>query len=173
MTSKKFHLSNFNAKTTNWYKNGRTFYEGLKIDAITSQFGLHQLINEPTHLTGNSSSCIDLIFVSQPNLAMESCVHSSLHLNCHHQIVFTKFNLKIFYPPPYEREIWHCSKANTEIICKSINGLSWENRFSNTDANQKVYLMKQLRIFYLTLYQTRQSFVMIAIPYGSIAKLKV
>ena len=96
-------LGDFNAKTTNWYKNDINSYEGLKIDTITSQFGLQQLINEPTHLTANSSSCIDLIFTSQPNLVMGS--HSSVHPNCHHQIVFAKINLKIYYPPPYEREI--------------------------------------------------------------------
>ena len=32
-------LGNFNAKTTNWYKNDINSYEGLKIDIITSQFG--------------------------------------------------------------------------------------------------------------------------------------
>ena len=95
-------LVNFNAKTTNWYKNYISSYEGLKIDTITSQFGLQQLINEPTHLTANSSSCIDLIFTSQPNLVMESGVNSSLHPNCHHQIVFAKINLKSCYRPPYE-----------------------------------------------------------------------
>ena len=131
-------IGDFNAKTTNWYKTDTTSYEGLKIDAITSQFGLHQLINESTHLTGNFSSCIDLIITSQPNLVMESGVYSSLHPNCHHQIVFAKFNLEIFYPPTYEREIWHYSKANTDLIRRSINEFSWENRFSNTDANQKV-----------------------------------
>ena len=38
--------SDFNAKTTNWYKNDTKSYEGLKIDAITSQFGLQQLPNK-------------------------------------------------------------------------------------------------------------------------------
>ena len=77
-------IGDFNAKTTNWSKNDTTSCEGLKTEAITSQFGLQQLINEPTHLRGNSSSCIDLIFTSQPNLFMESGGHSSLHPNCHH-----------------------------------------------------------------------------------------
>ena len=36
---------------------------------------------------------------------MESGVHSSLHTNCHYQIVFAKINLKIYYPSPYERVI--------------------------------------------------------------------
>ena len=74
-------LGDFNAKTTNWYKNDISSYEGLKIDTISSQIGLQQLINKPTHLTANSSLCIDLIFTSQPNLVMESSVHSSLHPN--------------------------------------------------------------------------------------------
>ena len=87
-------LGDLNAKTTNWYKNDINSYEGLKIDTITSQFGLQQLINELTHLTANSSSCIHLIFTTQSNLEMESGVHSSLHPNCHHQIAFAKINLK-------------------------------------------------------------------------------
>ena len=56
-------LGNFNAKTTNWYKNDMNSSEGLRIDAITSQLGIQQIINEPTYLTCNS--CIGLIFTSQ------------------------------------------------------------------------------------------------------------
>ena len=92
-------IGDFNAKTTKWYKNDTKSYKGLKIDFITSQFGLQQLIHEPTHLTGKSFSCIDLIVTSQPNFVMESGVHSSLHSSYHHQIVLTKFDLKNFYPP--------------------------------------------------------------------------
>ena len=58
----------------------------------------------------------------------------------HHQIVLAEFNLKIFYPPPYKREIWNYKKANTDLIRRSVNEISWENRFSNTDANQNVHL---------------------------------
>ena len=137
-------LGDFNAKTTNWYKNDINSYEGLKIDTITSQFGLQQLINEPTHLTANSSSCIDLIFTSQPNLVMESGVHSSLHPNCqHHQIVFARINLKTYYPQPYEREIWHYEKANADLIRRSIDQFSWDIRFPHIDVNQKVHLFNQ------------------------------
>ena len=116
-----FPLGNFNSKTTNWYKNDKNSYEGLKIDTITSQFGLQQIINEPTYLTSNSSSCIDLMFTSQPNLVMESGVHSSLHPSCYHQIGFAKINLKIYYPPLYEGEFWHYEKANADLIRRSIN----------------------------------------------------
>ena len=83
-------LGGFHAKITNWYKNNINSYEVLKFDTITFQFGLQQTINEPTYLTSDSSSCIELIFTSQPNLAMESDVHSSLHPNCHHRTIFVK-----------------------------------------------------------------------------------
>ena len=52
---------------------------------------------------------------------MESGIHSSLHENCNHQITYTKFSLKIYYPPPYEREVWHYQKANVENIRKAIS----------------------------------------------------
>lgn len=89
-------------------------YEGFKIEAITSQLGLQQIIKEPTHFIGNFSSCIDLIFILQSNLVLESVFHFSLHPNRHHQLVFGKFNLKIAYPSLYGREIWHYEKVNTD-----------------------------------------------------------
>ena len=74
---------------------------------------------------------------------IESGVHSSLHPNCHHQIVFANVNLKICYLPPYERELWHYEKANADLIRRSIHQFPWHDRFSNIDVNQKVHLFNQ------------------------------
>ena len=105
-------LGDFSINPNLWFKGDKT-YEGSKIDAITSQFRLQQLIIEPTHLVADSSSCIDLIFTSPPNLVMKSVVHSSLHPNCYDHITYAKFNLKIRY-----WEIWYYGKASHQ---KSIN----------------------------------------------------
>ena len=109
-------IDDFNAKSSNWYTGDVTTFEGSKIEAITSQFGLQQIINEPTHIQGKSVFCFDLIFSSQPNLVMSSGIHPSLHQNCHHQIIFAKFNLKVHYPPSYESELWYFKKANTDHL---------------------------------------------------------
>ena len=98
---------------------------------------MHQVIEEPTHIL-DTSSCIDLIFTSQPNLIIESGVHSSLHSNCHHQIIFAKFNLEVVYPPPYVRKFWHYKDANTKLIRWAINEFNWRRAFSNTNVNEKV-----------------------------------
>ena len=117
-------ITDFNAKSKNWCSQDKTSFEGKTIESVTSQFRLYQLIHEPTHLFENSSSCIDLIFTSQPNLVVESDVHPSLHPNCHHQIVFAKFNLMISYPPPYSREVWHYREANTDLIRRAISNFN-------------------------------------------------
>ena len=93
------------------------------------------------------------MFTSQPNLVMESGVHSSVHSNCHHQITYAKFNLKIYYPPPYEQEIWHYEKANIDHIRRSIDEFSWERCFANTSVNVKVHMfnktIKNLMCYYI------------------------
>ena len=81
---------------------------------------MKQVITEPTHTLGNSSSCIDLIFSNQPNLAMDSGVHPTLHSKCHHQIIYAKLNLKIEYPIPYTRKIWNYSRSETDLINRCI-----------------------------------------------------
>ena len=43
-------LGDFNAKSSNWYNKDIASDEGRKIEAVTSQNGLHQEINEPTHI---------------------------------------------------------------------------------------------------------------------------
>ena len=43
-------IGDVNAKSKNWYSQDKTSFEGKTIESITSQFGLYQLINEPTHL---------------------------------------------------------------------------------------------------------------------------
>ena len=62
------------------YHNDITTYKGSKIDGGTSQFELEQILKKPTHIIGDSSLFIDLIFTTLPNLVMESGVHSFLHL---------------------------------------------------------------------------------------------
>ena len=126
-------LGNFNAKSILWYNIDVTLYEGSKTDGVTSKFGLQQIIKEPTHL---SSPSIDLIFTTQTNLVMESGAQSLLHANCHHHITFAKFNIKIHYPPPYEREVWHYQKANADQIRQAISEFPWDNRFADINGNE-------------------------------------
>ena len=96
----------FNCRSTQWWENDIENNEGKLFEPLISDLGLHQLISEPTHLMGDSKSCIDLILTDQPNLVVESGVHPSLHEQCHHQIVHGKLFVSNIALPPYSRKIW-------------------------------------------------------------------
>ena len=61
----------------------------------------------------------------------------------------------------------------TLFVDQSMSSLGKTDFLIQMQIKKCIYLMKQLRIFFLFLYHTRQSFVMITIPHGSTAKLKI
>ena len=136
-------LGDFNAITQGWYQNDITTFEGSKINMVTSGFSLSQATKEPKHILSNSTSSIGLIFSSQFNIVMHSGVHPSLHPNCYHQTVFSKFNLTIFYPPLEKRLVWQDQLANTDVIKGAIELSDWEKFFSNLDVNKQVSVFNE------------------------------
>ena len=133
----------FNARSSSWWCNDINTIEGSHLYSLTSSNGFSQLINEPAHNQTNSSSFIDLIFTNQPNLSVNSGVHSSLHPNCHHQIVHTSFNLDIYNPPPYQRLIWDYKKADSTNIRKALDSVNWERLFDKKDLNSQVVTLNE------------------------------
>ena len=85
-------LGDFNAKSKPWSVNDTITKEGTVLVNLASLYGMKQLISNPTHILQHSSSCIDLIFVNQPNLVIDSGIHPPLHQNCHHQVIFCKLD---------------------------------------------------------------------------------
>ena len=82
-----------------------------------------------------------MLFTSQHNFVMESGVHSSLHQNCHYQIIYAKINLKVCYLPLYERVIRH---YQGEIkFNKQLNSFLWEKLFRNLNINKTVSLFNR------------------------------
>ena len=143
----------FNVRSSSWWSDDIDTVEGTRLESITSYYGLHQIINEPTHILPSSASCIDLIFTNQPNLVIDSGVHLSLHQNCHHQIIFAKINLKVYYPPPYKRLVWDYKKVNIDAINLAIKSFDCENAFNGKGINS------QLKLFNETLLNIFSNFI--------------
>ena len=66
------------------------------------------------------------MFTSQLNIITESGVQPSLHPNCHHQAVYAKFNLQIYYPPQYFREVLRYKDANNKLTSQTIDEFKWK-----------------------------------------------
>ena len=88
-------------------------------------------------------SFIDLIFTSQPNMVIDSGVHASLHSNCYRQIIYANFDLKIIYPPPYGRMMWHLKHASCDHIKRAIDIFDWEPALNNLAANDPVSVFNE------------------------------
>ena len=84
----------FNCRSALWWPDDLTNDEGKLFEPVIPSIGLHQLISEPTHEIGSSSSCIDLILTDQPNVFTETGVHPSLDPLCHHHIVYGELNVR-------------------------------------------------------------------------------
>ena len=122
-------LGDFNARSSTWWSNDITNINGTLIDSLTTTHGFKQLISDATHILPQSTSCIDLIFTDQPNYIIDCGTHPSLNKNCHHQITFCKLNLKVEYPPPYQRLVWNFKKSNNDAIKRAIELVNWNSLF--------------------------------------------
>ena len=76
-------------------------------------------------------------------MVVNNGVFQSIQQSCHHQTVFAKVNLKIFYPPPFTRHIWDYSNANHEAINNAFDGFDWEKAFSNVNVQAQVILFNE------------------------------
>ena len=68
----------------------------------------------------------------------------SLYVKCHHQIIFSKLNLNVVYPPPYQRLIWDYKKANVDCIKKSLDSVDWDLVLSNINVHQLVQYLNKI-----------------------------
>ena len=86
-------------------------------------------------------------------MVVNSGVHSSLHASCHSQIIFAKFDLKIYYPPPYKREVWHYQEADAILIRRAIHEFNWKRALPNLNADE------QVTVFSRTILNIMKNFI--------------
>ena len=86
---------------------------------------LYQMIEEPTKIRNEGSSCIDLIITDQANSFVAYGVHPSLDEHCQHQIIYGNLNVSLPSPPPYRRTINDYPKADVHVIKESISSTYW------------------------------------------------
>ena len=132
----------FNAHLQEWCASDRDDIYGITIQKIFNENGILQLVNQPTYITNNSKTCIDLVATDQPNLILSSEIHPSLHTTCHHQVNFVKLHLKCPPPPPFVRRVWHYDRANPSLIQRAISDYNWVEelgRASNPDQQVELF----------------------------------
>ena len=128
--------SDFNARSSSWWSEDINTSEVTKLYSLTSAKGFLQIINEPTHIQTNSSSCIDSVFTDQTNLSVNSGVHFSLHLNS-------------LIPPNHHYTSVLYGLKKRQILKKLGNSVNWETLFNKKviDAQVAVFTETILNVF--------------------------
>ena len=85
----------------------RTTTQGIKIDNMTYQYRVKQILQESIYISRSNRSCIDLIFTSQPNLSGLSFIVWKLQ-----QILFEKFSW------PRMKQLLDVLSMQTQIILR-------------------------------------------------------
>ena len=85
-------------------------------------------------------------------MVLDREVHSSLHPNSHHQIVFAKFDLIVFYPPLYSRHVEHYKYANIVQIKNTLASFNWEQAPPNNSNDKKTSVLNETIIIVISNY---------------------
>ena len=86
-------------------------------------------------------------------MVINSDVHSSFTLIVIIKLHLQKFDLKIYYPPPFEREVWHYQKADSILIRRAIYEFSWKRALSNLNVDE------QVTVFNRTILNIMKNFI--------------
>ena len=136
-------IGDFNARNLKWWSSDKETFEGRAMHSLTTSAAYTQLIDQPTYVINNSSSCTNLAFASNPNVIYNSCVELSLFDKHHNNLIFGELNFMVLLPPNYKRQVWDYKKANAEFIRRSISSVDWNFLFQGTSVNQKVMIFNK------------------------------
>ena len=84
---------------------------------------------------------------------MDSRVYPTLHSKCNHQIIYSKLNLEIKYPPTYAREVLDHGKAQFDLINVAIENFDWNKLLSGHN------IRNQINLFNRTIFKFFRNFI--------------
>ncbi len=119
---------------------------GGKLRNILNTHNMHQFISEPTRVTENSKSCLDIIASNNKNIIKDTWVVPPA-LGDHHS-VFCSFDHKKQKQKTFQREIWLYDKADYEGLNNALDAVDWDNELlgDTLDESCSKWLEKYLNI---------------------------
>ena len=102
--------------------------------------GYSKLVNLPI-ITKESSTCIDLVFATSPNLIRETGVELSISEKCDHNLIYGIIDFKVPFLSPYLRQVWDYKNADVSHIQSAISSNDWEFLFRWANVDKKVDIL--------------------------------
>ncbi len=125
-------LGDMNSKHSDWYSLDKTNYEGKMVKAFFESNGFDQLINDPTHFSTYTESCIDLMFTNNPFIIQDSGVTLPF-ANCDHAPIYCKLNILYKKRMSYDRHVWDFKRADFDKFRCDLTHVDWNSILSQSD----------------------------------------
>ncbi|XP_074651604.1 uncharacterized protein LOC141906258 [Tubulanus polymorphus] len=118
-------FGDFNSKNNLFCKSDTTDTSGRQLKILIDDLHLNQMINEPTRITSDSSSCIDLLLTDSPGHLLQHDVIAPIEKS-DHCALSVKLNSRCTAPNTNaEKIIWKYDQCNLAELNRSINTYDW------------------------------------------------
>lgn len=117
----------FNARSKFWWSDDVDSTEGHILYDIGNKHSLYQLIDQPTRVTANSRSCLDLIFCNSLGHILSTDVTPPISFS-DHSVTQLKLDLQCeAVNVPHVKRIWKYSLVNYDILNEAVRLADWHN----------------------------------------------
>jgi len=122
----------FNDRCFSWDDHHSQSELGDKLKDLINGNNMFQLISEPTRITEESRSILDLIITDTPGLFTSWGVDSSISIS-DHLLLYGTLNLLPNRNQSLPKCVWHYNRADFISIIAELNGIDWEDAFKELD----------------------------------------
>lgn len=109
-------LGDFNNDILKQNNNGR-------LERVMNKFNLQHIITEPTRITENSETCLDLIMTNHMSIINNSEILAPFHSD--HCTVSAEIAFKTYKSQAFKKSIWKFEEANSNKIEQQLNSTDW------------------------------------------------
>ena len=117
-------LGDLNDRCITWNSNHTQSELGNKLLDLTTGNNLFQIIDEPTHITENSASLLDVIITDSPAYIIDSGTWPPLG-DPFHCSIFCKFQLQFNREGKYKRHIFNYDQCNYDLMNAAVSAAPW------------------------------------------------
>ncbi len=117
-------VGDFNDRCTHWDDRHENSEMGLKFYNYLNDMNLFQMINEPTRVTENSASLLDLIITDSPGF-MDNIDTMPPIGDLDHDIIYGYLQIRVKRPNSVRRTVWHFSRADFGSLNQEFLNAPW------------------------------------------------
>ncbi|XP_028412551.1 uncharacterized protein LOC114535443 [Dendronephthya gigantea] len=111
---------------------GNRFYQWLECNALS------QIIDEPTRVTYNTATILDVIITNCPRYFVHQGTFSP-PTNCDHSYIYAKMSFTHSKPKAFKRHIWDFANINMTMLNEDLSNINWENCIRDSTQIDNVY----------------------------------